>query len=129
MCREGVLEVRRASNFMTTTLDGAYHAFLLSFDFASKHQPQRTRQEHRSVRTTAETNQHRKGEVVNGFATPQEDGNDCEQGGTYGVAGTSHGSPDAVIYHVTKAFVTTVGFKRFTKSIKNIKIIPKSLLN
>ena len=27
LCREGVLEVRRASNFMTTTLDGAYHAF------------------------------------------------------------------------------------------------------
>ncbi len=27
MCRDGVLVVRRASNFMTTQLDGAYHAF------------------------------------------------------------------------------------------------------
>ena len=56
---------------------------------------------------------------MNGFATPQEDGNDCEQGGTYGVAGTSHGSPNAVIYHVTKAFVTTVSFKCFTNTVKD----------
>jgi len=27
LCREGVLDVRRASNFMATQLDGAYHAF------------------------------------------------------------------------------------------------------
>ena len=27
MCREGVLEVRRTSNFMTTKLDSVYHAF------------------------------------------------------------------------------------------------------
>ena len=56
---------------------------------------------------------------MNGFATPQEDGNDCEQGSTYGVAGTSHSSPNAVIYHVTKAFVTTVSFKCFTNTVKD----------
>ena len=56
---------------------------------------------------------------MNGFATPQEDGNDCEQGSTYGVAGTSHSRPNAVIYHITKAFVTTMSFQRFTNTVKD----------
>ena len=56
---------------------------------------------------------------MNGFAAPKEDGNDCKQGGTNGVAGTSHGSPDAVIYHITKAFVTTMSFKCFTNAVKD----------
>ena len=56
---------------------------------------------------------------MNGFTTPQEDGNDCEQGSTYGVAGTSHSRPNAVIYHVTKAFVTTVSFKCFTNTVED----------